>query len=172
MELLNVEPALAMALTKPVGDHLAVGVAARTFGSRPKMLVRCSFMCPPIESLAEEHHGGNTPSYRRPASGCPGSVGASAHRHGGAHDCWWASSCAAPNHLDAGAFVLLALGPLALLFRRRHPRAVLAFVFLVTLVYVALGYQQGPNYASLIVALVAVVVSGDRLVAGIALVTG
>lgn len=101
-----------------------------------------------------------------------GSVGASAHRHGGPHDCWWASSCAAPKHLDAGAFVLLALGPLALLFRRRHPRAVLAFVLLVTLVYVALGYQQGPNYASLIVAFVAVVVSGDRLAAGTAMVAG
>jgi signal transduction histidine kinase len=45
-------------------------------------------------------------------------------------------------------------------------------VFLVTLVYVALGYQQGPNYASLIVAFVAVVVSGDRLAAGTAMVAG
>jgi signal transduction histidine kinase len=74
--------------------------------------------------------------------------------------------------LDAGAFVLLALGPLALLFRRRYPRAVLAFVFLVTLVYVALGYEQGPNYASLIVAFIAAVVCGDRLAAGAALVAG
>jgi signal transduction histidine kinase len=101
-----------------------------------------------------------------------GSVGASAHHQGGPHACWWASSCTAAKHLDGGAFVLLALGPLALLFRRRNPRAVLAFVFLATLVYVALGYQQGPNYASLIVASVAALVCGDRAAAGTALVAG
>ena len=100
-----------------------------------------------------------------------GSVGAS-HRDGGTHGCWWASSCHAPKHLGAGAFVLLALGPLALPFRRRQPRAVLAFVFLVTLLYVALGYPQGPNYASLIVAFMAAVIAGDRLAAGTALVAG
>jgi signal transduction histidine kinase len=100
-----------------------------------------------------------------------GSVGAS-HRGGGEHSCWWASSCSPPTQLDAGAFILLVLGPLALLFRRRYPRAVLAFAFLVTLGYVARGYPQGPNYVSLIVAFVAAVVAGDRLAAGAALVAG
>jgi signal transduction histidine kinase len=100
-----------------------------------------------------------------------GSVGAS-HRGGGGHACWWASSCRAPTHLDAGAFVLLALGPLALLVRRRWPRPVLTFVFCVTLLYVALGYPQGPNYVSLIAAFVSTVVAGDRLAAGAALVAG
>jgi signal transduction histidine kinase len=100
-----------------------------------------------------------------------GSIGAS-HRGGGEHSCWWASSCSPPTHLDAGAFTLLSLGPLALVLRRRYPRAVLAFVFLVTLGYVARDYPQGPNYVSLVVAFVAAVVAGDRLAAGAALVAG
>jgi signal transduction histidine kinase len=100
-----------------------------------------------------------------------GTVGAS-HNHGEAHGCWWASSCKTPTHLDAGAFVLLALGPPALVLRRRYPRAVLLFVFAVTVPYIALGYQQGPNYASLVVALMAAVVSGERVAAGAALIAG
>jgi signal transduction histidine kinase len=100
-----------------------------------------------------------------------GSVGAS-HRGHGERGCWWASSCEAPTHLNAGAFVLLALGPLALLVRRRYPRAVLLFVFSVTLVYVALGYPQGPNYVSLVVAFMSVVVAGDRVAAGAAVLAG
>jgi signal transduction histidine kinase len=99
-----------------------------------------------------------------------GSVGAS-HRHG-THGCWWASSCKAPAHLDAGAFVLLALGPVALLLRRRYPRAVLAFVFLVTLLYVILGYQPGPNYASLAIAYIGAVASGERRAAVAVLIAG
>jgi signal transduction histidine kinase len=100
-----------------------------------------------------------------------GSVGAS-HRGGGEHGCWWASTCQPPAHLDAGAFVLLALAPLALILRRFHPRGVLAFVFAMTLVYVALNYPQGPNYVSLIVAFMAAVIAGDRLAAGAAVLAG
>ncbi len=100
----------------------------------------------------------------------PGTVGAS-HRHG-EHDCWWASSCQSPTHLNAGAFALLVLGPLALVVRRRYPRAVLVFVFLVTLLYVALGYPQGPNYVALIVAFMSTVICGYRVAAAATGVAG
>jgi signal transduction histidine kinase len=99
-------------------------------------------------------------------------VGASHRNAYSRHGCWWASSCNAPTHLDVGAFVLLSLGPLALLLRRRYPRAVLLFVFSVTLLYVVLGYPQGPNYASLVVAFMSVVVAGDRVAASVAVVAG
>jgi signal transduction histidine kinase len=99
-----------------------------------------------------------------------GTVGAS-HRHGG-HGCWWASSCSAPTHLDALAVVLMALGPIALLVRRRYPRAVLAFVFAVGLLYVSLGYVQGPNYVSVAVAVINACMAGDRLAARVAVVAG
>jgi signal transduction histidine kinase len=102
-----------------------------------------------------------------------GSAGSAAHRHGhGRNVCWWASSCRAPSHLDALAYALLALGPAALLVRRHHPRAVLAFVFGVSLVYVALGYVQGPNYLSLLFAVLAAAQAGDRIAARVALVAG
>ncbi len=100
-------------------------------------------------------------------------AGSSAHRHGhGRNVCWWASSCRAPSHLDAFAYALLALGPAALVVRRRHPRAVLAFVFGVTLLYVVLGYVQGPIYVSLAFAVIAAVQAGDRIAARVALVGG
>jgi signal transduction histidine kinase len=102
-----------------------------------------------------------------------GTAGASGHGYArGRHGCWWASSCKAPTHLDAAAFVLLAIGPVALLARRRHPRAVLAVAFVASLLYVALGYLQGPNYASLVIAFVTVVLAGDRLAAWVALAAG
>jgi signal transduction histidine kinase len=100
-----------------------------------------------------------------------GSVGAS-HRGGDIHGCWWASSCVGPARLDAGAFVLLALGPLALVLRRRYPRPVLAFTFLVAMVYVVRNYPEGPNYASLIVAFMTAVIAGRRLAAGTAVLAG
>ncbi len=48
----------------------------------------------------------------------------------------------------------------------------LFFVFSVTLLYVALGYPQGPNYVSLIWAFMTAVVCGERLTAGVVLVAG
>jgi signal transduction histidine kinase len=101
-----------------------------------------------------------------------GTFGAASHHRGGRYSCWWASSCRAPHAVDLLAVVLLALGPLLLLVRRRYPREVLAAVFAVTLVYVALGYPQGPNYASLAVALVTAVIAGHRTEAAVALVAG
>ncbi|MDQ6777283.1 MAG: hypothetical protein M3071_13935, partial [Actinomycetota bacterium] len=97
-------------------------------------------------------------------------VGASHRQGGGRSSCWWASSCDAPTHLNLAAIALLALGAGALLSRRLYPRAVLASVFAVTLLYVALGYVQGPNYAALAVAFVTVVIAGDRTAAAVALV--
>jgi signal transduction histidine kinase len=97
-------------------------------------------------------------------------IGAShRHEHRG---CWWTSTCSAPTHLDAWAIALMVLGPLALLARRRYPRGVLLVVFAVDLVYVSLGYVQGPNYASLAVAVVNAVIAGDRLAARGAVVAG
>ncbi|MHB1810202.1 MAG: hypothetical protein ACYCU0_13065, partial [Solirubrobacteraceae bacterium] len=95
-----------------------------------------------------------------------GTSGAAAHEKGHVHAmCLWASSCRAPTHLDALAYVLLALGPLALLLRRQHPRAVLAFVFVVTLAYVALDYPQGPSFLSLVFAIVMAARAGEQIAA-------
>lgn len=74
--------------------------------------------------------------------------------------------------LDAGAYVLLVAGPLALFFRRRQPLAVLGFVFAVTLAYWLLGYPHGPSFLALVVAFVTVAVRGHRLVAWGTLVVG
>ncbi len=67
---------------------------------------------------------------------------------------------------------LLAIGPLALLIRRRHPRAALAAIFAAALLYVSLGYLQGPNYFSLVVAVVLAVRTGDRAAARVAVIAG
>jgi signal transduction histidine kinase len=88
------------------------------------------------------------------------------------HSCWWGSDCAAPTHLDAGAFVLLAVGPLALQVRRRHPAPVLAVVFAATLLYATLGYAAGPVYLSLIVAMATAVTAGSRLAGWLAVFAG
>lgn len=101
-----------------------------------------------------------------------GTVGASHHHASGRSNCWWTSRCDPPTHLSAVAVALLVLGPVALLLRRVHPRAVLATVFAVTLAYVALGYLQGPNYAALAVAFMAAAMCGDRTTAAVALVAG
>lgn len=102
-----------------------------------------------------------------------GTVGATNHRHlAGRHGCWWTSSCTPPHRLDALAVTLLVLGPLALVVKRRYPRAVLAAVLAVTVIYVSFGYWQGPNYASPVIAFVNAVMAGDRLAAGAALVAG
>jgi signal transduction histidine kinase len=74
--------------------------------------------------------------------------------------------------LDFWGYALLVLGPAALLFRRRWPVEVLAFVFAVTLAYFLLGYPKGPNFASLIVAFVTVAMRGYRTVTWGALAVG
>jgi signal transduction histidine kinase len=100
-------------------------------------------------------------------------LGASGHRQvPGQHGCWWASSCHTATHPNVAAVALLVVGPLALLVRRRQPRAVLAVIFAAALVYVSLGYFQGPNYFSLVVAVVTAVRAGDRVAARVAVIAG
>jgi signal transduction histidine kinase len=74
--------------------------------------------------------------------------------------------------VDAFAVALLVAGPVALLFRRRAPAAVLLFVLGVTLVYVASDYPDGPVYISLVVAFFTAVTMGRRRVAVAALLAG
>jgi signal transduction histidine kinase len=73
---------------------------------------------------------------------------------------------------DAGAAALVILAAGALAARRRYPAAVLAMVFGATLVYIALGYDQGPIWIALIVAYVTAIVHRHRLAAWIAAAAG
>jgi signal transduction histidine kinase len=98
-----------------------------------------------------------------------GTVAAASHRH---HGCWWGADCAAGTHLDALAFVLLAIGPLGLVFRRRHPAAVLGIVFAATLLYAVIGYTAGPIYLSLIVAFGTAVIAGYRALGWLSVLAG
>jgi signal transduction histidine kinase len=100
-----------------------------------------------------------------------GTALAAGHQHGQRH-CFLASDCAAAKSLDALAYVLLALGPVALLARRRHPRAVFATVFCATLLHALIGYAAGPIYLSLIIAFGNVVVAGHRIVGWVTVVVG
>jgi signal transduction histidine kinase len=73
---------------------------------------------------------------------------------------------------DAGAAALVILAAGSLAARRRHPVAVLAVVFGATLVYFALGYDQGPIWVTLIVAYVTAIVHGHRRAAWITAAVG
>ncbi len=95
-----------------------------------------------------------------------------AHHVSRTHSCWWASGCHPATELDAGAYALLALGPLALVLRRRYVRGVLVFVFAVTVAYVARGYLLGPNFLSLGFAIVSAVFAGERVLAWAAVGVG
>jgi signal transduction histidine kinase len=63
---------------------------------------------------------------------------------------------------DAGTVVLIALASAALAFRRRAPVPVLLAVFVIALVYVGLGYANGPIWLFLVVAFLNAVIRGDR----------
>jgi signal transduction histidine kinase len=96
-------------------------------------------------------------------------------RHGNTgvhHGCWWADNCGRAKALDVAAYVLLAIGPVALLDRRRHPAQVLVVVFAATLLYVSLGYPAGPAYLALIVALATAVIAGHRLLGRLTVLAG
>ena len=93
----------------------------------------------------------------------------SRHRGTSGHG-WWAAS--AVTHLDALGYALLCVGPLALLAKRAYPRAVLAFVFAITVAYAAIGYPAGPVFLSLIVAFAVVVNRGYRGVGIACIVSG
>ncbi|MBO2448270.1 sensor histidine kinase [Actinomadura barringtoniae] len=109
-----------------------------------------------------------------------GSFGAQHGGGPGGHGPWdsggqgpWDSGRPAGSHrdrppcepLDAFGVLLLIAGPALLLFRRRYPRATLAGVGAVTVVYFLHGYVYGPVFLSAVVALVAAVVAGHRLAA-------
>ncbi|WP_045306675.1 sensor histidine kinase [Saccharothrix sp. ST-888] len=64
--------------------------------------------------------------------------------------------------LNAFGYLLLLLGPALLLFRRRHPAAVVVGVSAVTVVYLVAGFPYGPVFLSPVVALVVAVRSGHR----------
>ncbi|MBV9337638.1 MAG: hypothetical protein JO243_17270, partial [Solirubrobacterales bacterium] len=95
-----------------------------------------------------------------------------AHHVSRTHSCWWAFACRPATEPDGLAYALLALGPLALVFRRRYVREVLAFVFLVTVAYVVRGYPLGPNFLSLGFAVVSAVFAGERVLAWVAVAVG
>jgi signal transduction histidine kinase len=102
-----------------------------------------------------------------------GTIGVASHQHIHRHQsCWWATSCTVPRHLNVLAFVLLASGPLAIILRRRYPRAVFVFVFAITVLYVALGYPQGPVYLSLVIAFATGVFANHRLLTRLSIVVG
>jgi signal transduction histidine kinase len=64
--------------------------------------------------------------------------------------------------LDLPAYLLLASGPVALLWRWRSPAGVLAVVMASSVVYFALGYPYGPAWLALIVAFWTAVTGGAR----------
>src|SRR6266542_944234 len=65
--------------------------------------------------------------------------------------------------VDALALALLALGPLALAWRRRWPVAVLAVNLATTEAYYLLGYEWGPAFLSLAVAFWTTLSAGRRV---------
>ena len=95
--------------------------------------------------------------------------------HGGSgshHGCWWGNQCGTAKPLDLLGYLLLAVGPIALLDRRRHPAQVLVVVFAATLLYDVIGYPSGLVFLSLIVALASAVIAGHRLVGWLTVVAG
>jgi signal transduction histidine kinase len=73
---------------------------------------------------------------------------------------------------DAGAVALVVVAAGALALQRSHPVAVLATVFGATLVYVLLGYTNGPIWLALAVAYFTAAVRGHRLAATVAAAAG
>jgi signal transduction histidine kinase len=67
--------------------------------------------------------------------------------------------------LDVLGLLLLAAGPVALVWRRRWPVGVLLLTIGTTLAYLSIGYGRGPVFLALIVAFVTAVMAGRRTVA-------
>jgi signal transduction histidine kinase len=74
--------------------------------------------------------------------------------------------------LDLLAYLLLAAGPVALLWRWRSPVWVLVAVTASNVLYFALGYPYGPAWLSLIVAFWTAVTGGARRAAWVTALTG
>jgi signal transduction histidine kinase len=139
---------VAYAWLRPGADDAARGrgyrAAVTPWGSIRRSDVRLAVMCGAIQIIA---------------------TAGAAHHASRTNSCWWASACQPPTPLDAGAYALLALGPLALVLRRLYVREVLIFVFAVTAVYVARGYLLGPNFISLGFAIISALFAGERALA-------
>lgn len=73
---------------------------------------------------------------------------------------------------DVVAALLLAVGPAALVFRRRFPALVLGFVLAATIGYFLTNYPKGPIFLALIVAFVTAVMRGRRVAALVSIVVG
>jgi signal transduction histidine kinase len=73
---------------------------------------------------------------------------------------------------DLGAVLLLAVAPIAVVFRRRVPVVVLAIVFASTFAYAMIGYPSGPHWAGLTVAFVTSMTTGHRRAAQASLIAG
>ncbi|TDC44918.1 sensor histidine kinase [Actinomadura sp. KC345] len=98
-----------------------------------------------------------------------GSLGAqSGGGHGEPGGPPWAQSDGASGigrtDLDVLGFGLLLAGPALLLLRRRHPVLTLAATGAVTVLYLLRAYTYGPFVFSMVVAMVAAIVAGHRLV--------
>jgi signal transduction histidine kinase len=78
----------------------------------------------------------------------------------------YSSDQTSPWALDGFAYVLLSIGPVALLFRRRWPEATLVVAFAAAAGYAATGYPRGPiGYPAFALALGTVIMMGSRRVA-------
>src|SRR2546428_4263040 len=88
-----------------------------------------------------------------------GTFGAGRHQHVG-------------RHPDAGAVALLLAIAASLPFRRRRPVEVLAWVWVLTFVYLLADYPYGPVWLGLIVAYFTAVATGHRLAGAVAAVSG
>jgi signal transduction histidine kinase len=74
--------------------------------------------------------------------------------------------------LDLLAYLLMATGPVALVFRWRSPAGVLAVVMAASVLFFALGYPYGPAWLALIVAFWTAVTGGARRAAWITAFVG
>src|SRR5829696_728361 len=74
--------------------------------------------------------------------------------------------------LDLAAYLLLAAGPVALVWRWRSPALVLGVVMATSVLYFALGYPYGPAWLALIVAFWTAVTGGARRAAWATAVVG
>lgn len=74
--------------------------------------------------------------------------------------------------LDVAGYLLLGLGPAALIVRRRWPVAVLWVAYATTLCYLLLDYPGGPVWMALIVAFGTALVLGHRIAAYVSLLAG
>ncbi|MFI1577850.1 sensor histidine kinase [Embleya sp. NPDC020630] len=78
----------------------------------------------------------------------------------------------APRGLDVWGVLLVALGPLALIARRRYPAAVLLVAVGAGLLYTMLDYPRGPLFLAMIIALWSAFAAGLRLLAYVVLAVG